>query len=390
MRDDALLLPWYQRVREELPGIRLFDAHTHIGENDPDGYRCTREQLVAILESAGARGVVFPMHEPEGYPPANDMVIAEAAAADGMLVPFCRLDPNADPVPEAERCLDAGARGIKLHPRAEQFAMDEPAVVEIAALAHERRLPVLVHAGRGIPALGRHALDLCERFPDMRLILAHAGICDLAWIWRDAPDHPNLFFDTSWWAATDMVALFTLVPPSQILFGSDAPYATTALGATIFLRHALQAGLSEEQVRAIAAGQLERLLARDDPLDLGPAPGAEVVEANPLLDRVHSFLMTALDRMVGGGDPEESLGLAALACEVSDDAPQAPVCRAVLALLEERREYAEGGPDSPRFAPGAHLVALAASVVKTPDVALAEVRVPVDVGERAAGQEGLV
>ena len=27
------------------------------------------------------------------------------------------------------------------------------------ALADERRLPVLVHAGRGIPALGRHAVE---------------------------------------------------------------------------------------------------------------------------------------------------------------------------------------------------------------------------------------
>ncbi len=385
MRYDDQVLPWLERVRAEVPGLELFDAHTHIGANDPDGYRCTREQLEAILESADARAVVFAMHEPDGYPEANDRVIEEAAASEGGLVPFCRLDPNADPVTEAERCLDAGVRGIKLHPRAEGFTMDDPAVAEIAELANERRLPVLVHAGRGIPALGRDAVDLCGRFPDMRLILAHAGISDLAWIWREAPDHPNLFFDTSWWSPSDLAALFALVPPGQILFGSDAPYATTALGATLFLRHALQLGLSEEQVRAVAGAQLERLLASEDPLDLGPPPGAEAVKADPLLDRVHSFLMTAVGRMIGGGDPEEPLGLAELACEVGDEAPQAPVCRAVLSLLEERREYAKGGPDSPRFAPGVHLVALASSVLKTPDVALAEVRVPVDVGERAAG-----
>ena len=33
--------------------------------------------------------------------------------------------------------------------------MDEPAVAELVALAHERGVPVLIHAGRGIPALGR-------------------------------------------------------------------------------------------------------------------------------------------------------------------------------------------------------------------------------------------
>ena len=41
--------------------------------------------------------------------------------------------------------------------------------------ADERRLTVLCHAGRGIPALGKHALQACSRYPNMRLILAHAG-----------------------------------------------------------------------------------------------------------------------------------------------------------------------------------------------------------------------
>ena len=62
--------------------------------------------------------------------------------------------------------------------------------------------------------------------PGMRLILAHAGICDLAWIWRAAPDHPNLFFDTSWWSPSDLLALFALVAPGQILMASDAPYGS--------------------------------------------------------------------------------------------------------------------------------------------------------------------
>ena len=66
----------------------------------------------------------------------------------------------------------------------------------------------LVHypAGDG-PALGRDALEICSRHEGLRLILAHAGISDLAWIWREAPDHPNLFFDTSWWSPADVQAL---------------------------------------------------------------------------------------------------------------------------------------------------------------------------------------
>src|SRR5205823_11376974 len=130
-------------------------------------------------------------------------VLEAARASDGMLMPFCRINPHDDPVSEAERCLEAGARGIKLHPRAEEFTLDHPGVRAVVALADERTLPVMIHAGRGIPALGLHAVELTEKFPGARLILAHAAVSDLSWIWRVAPDHPNLFFDTAWWIPAD-------------------------------------------------------------------------------------------------------------------------------------------------------------------------------------------
>src|SRR4051812_35777263 len=124
---DEFLRPWHDALLESLPPISAFDAHTHTGSNDPDGFRSSPEGLIAGLGEIGARAAVFTMHEPDGYPRANDRVLAEAAASDGVLVPFCRLDPRTgDAAAEAERCLDAGARGIKLHPRAEQFRLEEP------------------------------------------------------------------------------------------------------------------------------------------------------------------------------------------------------------------------------------------------------------------------
>ena len=103
------------------------------------------------------------MAEPDGYRAANDFVLAAAAESDGVLTPFCRVNPHDGAVAEATRALDAGARGIKLHPRAEGFTLAEPAVAELFALANERRLPILIHAGRGIPALGRDSVELATR-----------------------------------------------------------------------------------------------------------------------------------------------------------------------------------------------------------------------------------
>ncbi|MFN2617817.1 MAG: amidohydrolase family protein [Thermoleophilaceae bacterium] len=384
MFSDGPILPWLERLREEVPGLELFDAHTHIGRNDPDGYRCQPAELVSALEAADARAVVFAMHEPGGYSPANDLVMAEAAASEGRLTAFCRVDPAQDAAAEAERCLETGAAGIKLHPRAEGFTLHDSGLSELFALADERRRPVLVHAGRGIPALGRDALELCESYPGARVILAHAGICDLAWIWRSAADHPNLFFDTSWWSASDLLALLTLVPPGQILFGSDAPYGTPAFAATMCLRYALQAGLSPEQIRGVCGKQLQRLLDGDEPLDAGPAPGPGSLSRDPLLDRVYAFLVSAIGQMFNGVEPSETLDLARLACEVGDDAPQAAVCRRVIALLEQREQYVPGSDGRPaRFAPGLHFVVVAAGLARTPDVALPPEPVPADVAERS-------
>ena len=187
------MLPWLDRLRDDVPDIEPLDAHTHIGFNDPDGYACSSAELKGSLERIQARAFVFPMHEPDGYSAANDMVIEEAEASGGRLFPFARLNPHDDALAEAERALGRGARGIKLHPRAEQFTLDHPGLQPVFALANERHLPVMVHAGRGIPALGRHSVEATGRHPGMRLILAHAGISDLAWIWRETPDHPNLF-----------------------------------------------------------------------------------------------------------------------------------------------------------------------------------------------------
>jgi hypothetical protein len=235
----------------------------------------------------------------------------------------------------------------------------------------------MVHAGRGIPALGRHAVEACTRHPGMRLILAHAGISDLAWIWRSARERPNLFFDTSWWSPADVQALFALVPPGQILMASDAPYGSPAWAAVMTTRNALQAGLDADQTRAVAGGQALRLVNGEEPLDLGPAPGGDGLPRDPLLDRVHSFLMSALGQMFHGIEPTETLALVRLACDVGDDAPQAPLCRWVVGLIEERERYSPDGDGRPaRFAPGLHFMIAALGIVRTPDVPLPEFHGP--------------
>ncbi len=360
---------WLEAVERETEPLSLFDAHTHFGSNDPDGYRQEPEELLATIERIGARAVAFPMHEPDGYAAANDTALALAEGSGGRLVPFCRVDPHRDALAEARRCLDAGARGIKLHPRAERFAMHEPAVEELVSLADERRVPVLIHAGRGIPALGRDTVDLAERHPGAHLILAHAAVSDIAWLWRLMPEHPNLLIDTSWWNPADLIALFCLVPPGQILWASDCPYGEPLSAAALHLRCAVAAGLDREAIVSIAGGQVERVLAGEDPADAGPPPGPPG-PLDPSMERVCSHLLTAVGRGLAGGDVSESVALAHLACD--REGPHGAACAEVVRLLDLAERH-HGPPRSGhRFSPSMWLLVLALCVARTPDVALPE------------------
>jgi predicted TIM-barrel fold metal-dependent hydrolase len=364
-----ILRGWKEVVVAQVPDLELFDAHTHLGQNDPDGMSQRPDELLSGIADSGAKGAfVFPMHEPDGYSAANDMVLEAASTSEAGLVPFCRVNPDDGALAEAERCLDAGARGIKLHPRAEQFTLDHPVVAELVALAHERQLPVLIHAGRGIPALGAHAVELAGRFPEARLILAHAGICDLSWIWRAAPDHPNLLFDTAWWMPTDLVSLFTLVPPGQAVFASDSPYGNTLISAAFQLRLAIEAGLSDEQIRSIASGQALRL-ARGEPLvPAGPALGEREQAPHVLLDRLAQFVLLATIQLFRGGEAAEMLALARLACDVPPEIDDAPVFAAVVRLLDQYERLAAATDPADRRPRS--LLILAATVARTPGVPL--------------------
>jgi hypothetical protein len=248
--------------------------------------------------------------------------------------------------------------------------MDEPAVAELVALAHERRVPVLIHAGRGIPALGENTVRLAERYPDARLILAHAAISDLAWLWRVLPSHPNVLIDTAWWNPVDLVALFALAPPSSIVWASDSPYGRPLPSAVLALRCALQAGLTPAQVRGIAGGTLQRMLAGAEPEDLGPPPGAPRAPLDPLLERAISHLTGAFARIVGEADATEPIGLARLSCAVGTDGPLAHVFAAVLEELDVYEDTLAPPPPGARFPVALRHVVHALVIARTPDVPL--------------------
>jgi uncharacterized protein len=373
---DPRLLPVYLEGREVLGDVAWFDAHTHIGQNDPDGRKATPDEILGGLDAARhQRALLFAMQEPDGYSAANDAVLAACAASGGRLLALARIAPNsAGAVEEAKRCFEAGARGFKLHPRSDDFGLPHPVVEEVVALAHERRAPVLFHAGRGIPHLGEAVVDLARRYPGARLILAHAGISDLGWIAEYATELDNLFFDTAWWNVADQLQLYATVPPGHILYASDMPYGPGLLAAFVFLRVARAVGHGPEALRCIAGEQLARVVAGEDPIDAGPAPGVHAVGERVIeAERVVSYCASALQVAFRGMDPAEPIALARLACRTYRDGDVRALLGYIDALLDIAQQSARARPEIP-FAvmPGTLLAMVLAG---TPEAGVPDVRI---------------
>jgi uncharacterized protein len=362
------LMPWVRAAIGHLDGLDLFDAHVHLGIHDPAGLEAVEEEAVEALEQVGSRALVFPLKEPAGYREYNQHMIELAARRPERFRALCRLDPADDPLAELERCLDAGAVGLKLHPRGEGFEIGDERLDAVFAAADERRLPIMIHAGVGDPAVGVQTLERAERHPDARFILAHCAVGAFEQAVPRARELLNVYFDTSWWNPADLWALMRLVRPCQVLYASDIPFGGPGEAVVITARLAVQAGLSDDQQRSIMGGQLQRLVDGDEPLFLGDAP-AEVEPLAPELERLYVTLCTAVEPMLRGEPAGQGLDLARTAAS-RPDGPHAEVIASVAELLKLADGREDPDPLRPLRTPGFDLVLAAAVVARTPRAAV--------------------
>jgi predicted TIM-barrel fold metal-dependent hydrolase len=348
-RSQALVESFEARVRAELPeGVELFDAHTHLG-TDIDGMVGDLDELVRVQERAGISGsFVFCLDEPDRHPgfrAGNDRTLAFAERADGRLVPFVRLDLAEDPVGEATRCLDRGARGIKLHPRAQKFLLDDERLAPIFELAADRQVPILIHGGRGLPPIADQLALLMDRY-EPQLIVAHAGIADLAALAHHFGGRPNVFFDTSVWSALDLLDLYRLVSPEQVLYASDYPYGQQPASLLISVRTARLSGLDEAQLRAVLGGSALRIARGEPALEL-TAPRGRTDVATPItFARIHQYLSMATPLLwTRQPDTLGVLGLALNACDARSNGKPAET-EQIRELLLVARELWRGMPET--------------------------------------------
>ena len=294
---QSLIAGYDEELARELPeGAEVFDAHVHLG-HDIDGMTGVYEDLERINERYGiTRCFMFCMDEVDRHPAfraANDRTLAYAERSGGWLIPFVRLDLSEEPIDEATRCLDLGARGIKLHPRAQRFLLNDERLAPVFELAADRGVPILIHGGRGLPPIADHLHRLVERYPGSQLIIAHAGIADLGSLAGYFAGMAGVFFDTSVWSAIDLLSLYHLVSPEQVVYASDYPYGQQPSSLLIAIRTAHVAGLDDAQLRMMLSGTANRIAAGEPPLEPTAPIGNQTFSQPMAFARIHQYLSMA-------------------------------------------------------------------------------------------------
>jgi hypothetical protein len=126
----------------------------------------------------------------------------------------------------------------------------------------------------------------------------------------------GVFFDTSVWSPIDLLDFFRQASPEQVLYASDYPYGQQPSSLLIALRTARLAGLGDEQLRGMLAGNAKRILSGQPPVEPTAALGSDTFTQPMVLARIHQYLSMATPLLwTRQPDTVGVLGLAINACE---------------------------------------------------------------------------
>ncbi len=175
------------------------------------------------------------------------------------IVAFGSVHPNSpDGVNELHRLKENGIKGIKLHPEYQGFNIDDDVAYHIYSTCSKLGLIVLFHAGwdvaypdsrRAYPERSARVLD---KFPDMKVVLAHFGANRAADETVKYLVGSNAYFDISlvqdFLTPDECADICKRHGTDKILFGTDCPWGD-ALKTNDFLEKMPLTDDEKEQIR---------------------------------------------------------------------------------------------------------------------------------------------
>lgn len=200
------------------------DIHCHLGRDVDGKYQSVSEILEHMAEFNVKYSVIFPLDtQPNDGFKTDNKKIADASKKKPSLIGFARLDPHHPNVlDEMDRAKEHGLKGFKLHPKAQKFHLDQ--IPRIYEKGTDLQLPFMIHSAHKQGIYQKELQNIVPSFPDLTMILAHAGLGDQKPIVDLVQNHENAFVDISANHKHDIQLVLLSAGPDKVLFGSDAPY----------------------------------------------------------------------------------------------------------------------------------------------------------------------
>ena len=127
-------------------------------------------------------------------------------------------------VTEITRCVkELGFIAVKMHPYLEATKPQGSQAVKVYETARKLGVPVIVHTGNGVPqALPSMMIPIAKQYPDLVIVLAHAG----SWTYFDeallaAQLCDNVFLEMSTTGVFHLKVGLNKIGASKMMFGSD-------------------------------------------------------------------------------------------------------------------------------------------------------------------------
>ncbi len=240
------------------------------------------DKIAEYLNKSGV-GKAFVLnfaHKPGTAKSINDWTLS-ICEKNEKLIPFGTVHAKGPKVrEEAERALDGGCKGLKLHPPAQRFHPLAEVMESTYELMSDMGKPVFFHCGffedEDFHKYSRpeYFEKIAEKFPELKICLAH--VCHFFTEKTAVGNFPildkyeNVFFDTAHWFSDAFQSNYNpplnfedLKPafekyPDRFLFGSDFP--TTGIEIEEQVNNLLGLNIDEKILKKLGKENAEKLI----------------------------------------------------------------------------------------------------------------------------------
>lgn len=209
----------------------IIDAHCHLGCDCVFDQEANEEQLLSNFEYFGIDGGIVQPYIPrpyiEEYQKIHDRIYHLTQNHKNRIFGMASMHPQFRPEDyerETERCIrELEFVGIKITPPGHSCTPCSRSGMHVFEVAQHLKVPVMVHAGMGIPFSDPIKIQPCaEQFPDVKIVIAHCGanfMTQQAILL--AKKYDNVFLEPSGAGIEACADMILAVGPTKIMFSSD-------------------------------------------------------------------------------------------------------------------------------------------------------------------------